>query len=332
METEPYSHRARRLLACSIVWDNHGCMPLRCDESFLPQLQRYRNAGLTVASLNAGCAEMSWTEHVRVLSFMRRWISQRPEDYELISRAEDVERCKRDGRLGITFDIEGMLPVQDDLSLVQTFYELGVRWMLIAYNRNNKAGGGCQEADTGLTPIGKQIIDEMERVGMVVCCSHTGYRTAREVLEYASNPVIFSHSNARALWDHPRNIPDDLIHLCARSGGVVNLNGIGIFLGQNDNSTETLVRHIDYVAQLIGAEHVGLGLDYVFDQQELDEAIRNDPEMYPTESGYTTGINMVEPERMPLIVEALLELGYSDTAVRGILGHNNLRIAREVWR
>jgi membrane dipeptidase len=84
-----------------------------------------------------------------------------------------------------------MYPVRDDLSLVQTFYELGVRWMLIAYNRNNKAGGGCQDEDTGLTAVGRQIIDEMERVGMVLCCSHVGYRTARAALEYSKKPVIF---------------------------------------------------------------------------------------------------------------------------------------------
>lgn len=332
MATEPLSPRARALLTSSIVWDNHGCMPLRMDASFLPQLQRYRDAGVTTASLNVGCAEMSLTEHVRVLSFMRRWIAQRPESYRLVVRAEDVERCKRHGTLGITFDIEGMYPVQNDLSMVQTFYELGVRWMLVAYNRNNKAGGGCQDEDTGLTAVGRQIIDEMERVGMVLCCSHAGYRTARAALEYAKKPVIFSHSNPRALWDHPRNIPDDLIKLCGRTGGVVNLSGIGIFLGENDNSTEALVRHIDYVVQLIGAEHVGLGLDYVFDQEELDADIRSHPETYPTEIGYTAGINMVEPERVPLIVEALLQRGYTDTAVQGILGHNNLRIARQVWR
>jgi membrane dipeptidase len=112
----------------------------------------------------------------------------------------------------------------------------------------------------------------------------------------------------------------------------VNSSGIGIFLGENDNSTESRVRHIEYVGQLVGAAHVGLGLDYVFDQEELDADIRGHPETYPTGIGYTTGINMIEPERVPLIVEALLQRGYTDTAVQGILGHNNLRIARQVWR
>jgi membrane dipeptidase len=112
----------------------------------------------------------------------------------------------------------------------------------------------------------------------------------------------------------------------------VNLNGIGIFLGDNDNSTDTLVCHIDYVVQLVGAEHVGLGLDYVFDQQELAEYLKSHPEIFPPEKGYAAGFAMIEPERIPAITEALLLRGYSDTDVQGILGGNNLRIARQVWR
>lgn len=119
---------------------------------------------------------------------------------------------------------------------------------------------------------------------------------------------------------------------CARTGGVVNLNGFGIFLGDNDNSTETLLRHIDYSVGLIGAEHVGLGLDYVFDQAELDEYVRARPDNYPPEKGYGAGIAMIEPERFPVVAEALLKRGYRETDVQGIMGHNNLRVAKQVWR
>jgi membrane dipeptidase len=189
--------------------------------------------------------------------------------------------------------------------------------MLIAYNKNNRLGGGCQDDDSGLTEYGRQIIDEMQRVGMVLCCSHTGYRTAREAMEYSKNPVILSHSNPRAVWDHPRNVPDDVLRLCASTGGVVNINGIGVFLGDNDNSTETIIRHIDYVAALIGPEHVGLGLDYVFDQQEFDDYVRDNPEMFPPEKGYKAGIRMVEPERIPMIADALLKQGYRESDVNG---------------
>ena len=144
--------------------------------------------------------------------------------------------------------------------------------------------------------------------------------------------MIFSHSNPRALWDHERNIPDNLIEACAKSGGVINVNGIGFFLGDNDNSTKAIVRHIDYVASLVGPEHVGLGLDFVFDASELDDLVENNPELFPPEKGYGKGLRMVEPERIPVIAEHLLQLGWDENAVCGLLGRNNLRVAEQVWR
>jgi membrane dipeptidase len=215
---EDISSRARDLLHSGLVWDNHGCLPLRPDTTFLPQLNRYLKAGVNVVSINVGFANMSWSEHLAMISFMRQWLALRPDTYRLVSEVEDVRRCKAEGTLGIVFDIEGMCPVQNDLSLVQTFYELGVRWMLIAYNRNNAAGGGCLDPDSGLTALGRAIIDEMERVGMVLCLSHCGARTAADALEYARNPAIFSHSNPYETTAHPRYVADDLMSACARKG------------------------------------------------------------------------------------------------------------------
>ena len=262
---------ARSLLASSLVWDNHGCMPLRpFDEEFLPELELYRSSGVDVAMLNIGFGEQGVEEHLRTLAHFRRWIAARNDRYLLIETVDDIRRARETGRLAVGFDIEGANGIGDQVSLISLYYDLGVRWMLMAYNRNNLVGGGCQDDDQGLTDFGRDVLNEMERVGMVACCTHTGYRTASEVLDFSRNPVIFSHSSPRALHDHARNIPDDLILACARTGGVICLNGIGIFLGNNDTSTETYFRHMDHVVQLVGAGHVGIGLDYVFDTSELD--------------------------------------------------------------
>ena len=326
------SDRSRSLLERTILWDNHACMPLRPeDESFLPQLHRYRDAGVSLVALNIYFDMFPPDAAFSMLAAFRHWIIRRPNEYVLVQDVSDTERAKKEKKLAITFDIEGGRAVEAHRGLVEVFYQLGVRWMLIAYNKNNRLGGGCLDEDTGLTEYGREIIDEMERVGMVLCCSHTGYRTAREAMEYSRKPVIFSHSNPRAIRDHARNIPDDLMIACARTGGVVNINGFGVFLGDNDNSTETLLRHIDYASELIGPEHVGLGLDYVFDPDEGDAYQRSRPDLFPKEKGYAPGTVMVEPERFPTIAEALLTRGYTETEAQGILGHNNLRIARNVW-
>jgi membrane dipeptidase len=324
------SPRARALLSDALVWDNHGCMPMEPKPEFLPQLQRYKASGCDIVSINAGYGLMGWDEHVTLLNFMRQWLLERPADYLLVQSPEDVALAKQTNRLGVFFDVEGMLPVQDDPSRVRRLYSLGVRWMLVAYNRNNAAGGGCLDDDSGLTAIGRRIIDEMDAAGMVLCLSHTGAQTAQQALEHTRNPAILSHSNPAALHAHPRNVSDELIRACAAKGGVIGLNGIGPFLGVREDIVPALVRNIGYAVDLVGPEHVGLGIDYLFDQDELEADKQANPSMYPPDLGGTYAT--VEPEAMPDIVEGLCGLGLDDSAIRGILGENWLRIARQVWK
>jgi membrane dipeptidase len=326
--------RAAALLRESVVWDNHGCMPVARphDTSFLPQLQRYRDAGVSAVMLNVGFGDMGIEDHVRTLASMRHWLGARPDDYILLNTADDVELAQATGRLAVGFDIEGANAVADQPSMVGLYYALGVRWMLLAYNNNNAVGGGCQDADAGLTAFGRHVVHEMERVGMQVCCSHTGHRTVRDVFDIATKPVIFSHSNASALHSHPRNIPDDLIRACAATGGVVGINGIGTFLGKNDNSSETFARHVDHVVQLVGPQHVALGLDYVFDTQELEDYLSKMGHTFPAELGYEKGVRMVAPEQLEQIAQTLLGWGYSESDLRAVLGGNLMRLARSVWK
>lgn len=332
------SPETRELMGRTLVWDNHACMPLRPgDTSFLPQLERVRQAGIDLISLNISFDVVDPRDAFPMLATFRHWIREHSEHYTLVDTVADIEAAKAAGLLAVMFDIEGGNAVAEHPGLVELFYRLGVRWMLFAYNKNNKLGGGCMDEDTGLTDYGRQIIDEMDRVGMVLCCTHVGHRTAREAMAHSKNPVIFSHSNPSAVYAHVRNIPDDLMRICAAKGGVVNINGVGMFLGVDaqgraDNSTETIVRHIDYAVELIGHEHVGLGLDYVFDLSELEDYVQKYPDKFPPEVRKPGGYTQVEPERFPAIAEALLKKGYREQDVQGILGHNNLRIARQVWK
>src|SRR6185437_13360560 len=254
------------LLRHTVLWDNHACMPLRPgDDSFLPQLSRHRASGVSVVSLNV-YFDLHPPELVfQMLASFRHWLCAHSDEYVLAETVADIESAKRPGKLAVFFDIEGGRAVESHPGLVEVLYRLGVRWMLLAYNKNTRLGGGCQDDDSGLT--------------------------------VARNPVIFSHSNPRALRDHDRNIPDELIRACARTGGVVDINGIGIFLGDNDSSTEAVLGHIEYVAGLVGAEHVGLGLDYVFDRAELDQYVRDHPELFPQEKGYGGGMAIAELEQ-----------------------------------
>ncbi|HTU82000.1 MAG TPA: membrane dipeptidase [Candidatus Acidoferrales bacterium] len=318
-----------------IVWDNHTCLPLRHDdETFLPQLERFRQAGVDVVSVNVGFGPQGIEPHVRMLGHLRRWLAARPDRYLIVGTAADVERAKATRRLGVFFDVEGGNAIADQLSLIEFYYDLGVRWMSIAYNLPNRLGGGCMRPDDGLTEFGEAAIAEMNRVGMIVCCSHTGPRTVMEAIERSRDPVIFSHSNPRALWDHPRNVTDEMISACARRGGVVCVNGVGLFLGLNDTRSETFVRNVDYVARLAGIEHVGVGLDYVFDSEEVELYVRGNPELFGRDAEVvkTYGCDFVPPERLPEIADRLRAIGYSNADVERVLGGNMLRLAREIWK
>jgi membrane dipeptidase len=330
---EANSSTARQLIDAVPVWDHHACLPLRPnDPAFLPQLARHKAAGFDAITVNIGFGEQGPEEHLRMIAALRHWLMARPEEYLLLLEADDVERARSTGRLAVGFDIEGANAVGDQLSLIQLYYDLGVRWMLMAYNTSNRAGGGCQDEDGGLTNFGRAMVAEMERVGMLLCLSHTGHRTVREVLAMATQPLIFSHSNCAALHPHPRNITDELIRACAATGGVVGINGVGIFLGKNDISSETYARHVDHVVQLVGPAHVSIALDYVFDMRELEEHLEKMKGTFPPGLGYEMGARFVPPEQLEEIVVTLQGWGYSDADLTALLGGNLLRLAKQVWK
>jgi membrane dipeptidase len=330
----PALQRMRTLTGGSMVWDNHTCMPLRGkDRSFLPVLKDCLNAGVDLVTLPVGYDPQSVVDHIQVLSMFRDWIAQHPEVCRLVLSTGDAEAAKREGKLGVCFDIEGMNAVGDQPDLVRMYYDLGVRWMLIAYNKANAAGGGCMETDDGLTSFGRTVISKMNEVGMVLCCTHAGYRTAREAIDHSSAPVIFSHSNPLGAFNHPRNIPDDLIKACAARGGVIGINGIGLFLGQNDAGADNVVRHIEYVVNLVGDEHVGISTDYCFDQNEGIEAVAKYPELFPPELFPPgIGINMLPTWKIHEVAELLARRGHSRTSIGRIVGGNFWRIAQTVWK
>lgn len=326
--------RVNSLLSSSTLWDNHGCMPLRPgDHRFLPELRRYRNSGATVVSLNIGFGSLSLEHHIKQIADLRSWLKARSDEFVIVKSVDDIDRAKRNKQLGVFFDVEGMAILDDgDHGAIELLRDLGVGWMLVAYNENNKAGGGCRGLDTGLTSYGRTVLKEMKRVGMMVCCSHTGHKTALEVCEAAENPVIFSHSNPSQVHAHYRNIPDELIRAVAEVNGVIGINGVGEFLGDGEDFAALLASHIDYVVQLVGPQHVGLGLDYVFDRQELIDYIESMPETFGEAPDHEALLRFAPPEVYPSLIARLIEYGYDDTSIASILGGNWRRVAAQVWR
>lgn len=320
-------------MADGIACDLHSCPTYDPTSERLHELLRYRDAGVKCVHVNIGDSDLDLAHQIELVAAFRSHVKRNPADYALVSTVNDILRAAAEGKLAICFDLEGAHALGTNLTLLEFFYDLGVRWMALVYNARNLAGGGCHDAsDEGLTPFGRELLAELDRLGIIKDCSHAGYRTAREIIEFSEVPAIFSHSNARSICDHPRNIPDDLICACAERGGLIGINGIGIFLGDNDAGTAAIVRHLDYVAQLVGPRHVAIALDCVFDLDNLNTRLASAPRIWPKSAGYNAGRKIAQPEQWPEIVEALLDLGNSDDDVRGIIGGNYLRIARAIWK
>jgi membrane dipeptidase len=327
MKKPTFSTEAGQIHNRSLVWDTHACFPLKPGAD-LAELGRYRDRGVNFVSLNIGMDMDSFENVMQVLARYRNYIASHSDEYLLALTMNDIWKAKEAGKLAIAFDLEGSDPLLGNLNMISFYYDLGVRQMLLAYNRDNRASGGCMEGGIGLTDFGKDIIREMDRVGMIVDLSHMSYRATMESCDVSTAPVIFSHSNPRALFDHARNISDEQIKACAQTGGVIGITGIGDFLG--GTSSELFVQNIEYVINLVGPDHVGIGLDYVIDKQELIEYIESHPDVYPPDKTKDY-LSFVKPEQIPEFTELLYQKGYSEQVISGVLGGNFLRVAERVW-
>ncbi len=319
----------------ALVWDAHACLPLHPDAD-IRALERHRANGVDFVSINIGMDMNPLSQIMAVLASFRAQLRARSDAFVQVEDVSDVRRAKVAKKLAVAFDLEGGVPLGERPEMVQLFYDLGVRQIHLAYNRNNGIGGGCYDEDVPLTDLGRRVVSAINAAGMLMDCSHTGYRTSLDIMAVSKAPVIYSHANPRALADNGRNIRDDQIDACVATGGMVCVNGVGRFLGDPEAGTAAILGHIDYLVQRVGADHVGLGLDYAYDQG-LDE----DPPgldrgyWWPPAHGYGkdgSRIRIAVPEQFPEITLGLLRLGYAEADVRNILGQNMLALAKRVWK
>jgi microsomal dipeptidase-like Zn-dependent dipeptidase len=314
-----------------LLWDQHCCLPLST-QADVGELARYRRPGGSHVSVNVGYAPHSAADVTGLLEGWRRRIGA-DDRFRLAVTVDDIDAARQAGEVAVAFDLEDSGPLEMRLARVRQFYDLGVRTLLPCYNHRNAAGGGClDEVDDGLTAYGRALVREMNAVGMVADGSHCGARTGLDMCEVSEQPVIYSHSSMRAVWDHPRNVTDEQARACAATGGVVGITGVGIFLGPNDASVDALVRHIDYAVELIGPEHVGLSTDYPFDHDDFNAMLRDNPGLFPDCYTRWGPINFMPPEGLLAVEGALRDRGYPDDVLTAILGGNFRRVATRVWR
>jgi membrane dipeptidase len=257
----------------------------------------------------------------QVIDTIRYDIVERyPNDFVLATSAAQIEAAHKQGKIAALIGIEGGHAVQDNLANLQKFYGRGVRYMTLTHtNTNNWAdsSGDINDASVthhnGLTPFGKDVVREMNKLGMMVDISHVADKTFFDALEVSSAPLIASHSSCRALSNNPRNMTDQMITALAQKGGVIQVNFYCNFLTNEKPPRATLedvVAHIDHIKQLAGIEAIGIGSDF-----DGIDCVPN---------------GLEDVSKFPNLTRALLQHGYSADEIRKIYGGNFLRVMRAV--
>lgn len=326
------SPEARALHAESLVVD--ATLPWLKNYWSLATLKRLHAGGVTCVSLTVMDFPTTFEGVTALIHNFRSEFIRGIPWLQWVSTTDDIRAAKRAGRLALSVNVQETVQIGSDLSRVGALYALGVRHMLLAYQGRNFVADGCAEpADAGLSVLGRRVIAEMNRVGMVVDLSHTGRRSSLEATALSTQPVIYSHSNPRAVTEHIRNITDEQIKACAATGGVVGVVGIGAFMGDASASTETLFRHIDYLVQLVGISHVGLGTDFLADTDALWRALSGPSDYWPDPSGTQLYEGRAfAPEQYVELTQTLLDHGYTEADVKRVLGGNFMRVFDAVWK
>lgn len=229
-----------------------------------------------------------------------------------VTSYDEIMEAVRNGKVAAMLSIEGADVIEGRLSVLRTFYRLGVRMVGLVHSLRNPLADGVADARTrgGLSELGVQVVEELDRLGVVIDVSHISDPGFWDVMDIAKRPVVASHSNSRSVCPHPRNMTDEMIQALAERGGVMGMNFAPSFVHSKEPSVETLVDHIDHIAGLVGPDHVGLGSDF--------DGIPSTPR------------GLEDAARMPNITAELVRRGYSEEDVRKILGGNHLKLFRKV--
>jgi len=365
---------ARKLHESSLVIDGHNDMPWEIrttgDSSFdkLDISQKQPKLQTDIPKLRAGgVGAQFWSVWVPVeagyrgealsttleqIDLVKKMCARYPEVFALAYSAEDIERIHEQGKIASLIGVEGGHCIEESLAILEKLYDLGARYMTLTHTDTTSwADSGTDEArNGGLTPFGVEVVHKMNELGMMVDLSHVSAETMNDTLDVATAPVIFSHSSAMAVADHPRNVPDDVLKRVHEKDGVVMVNFFSGYIVPeavrtvaegmdlerkllqvdklSDEEVEREMRrwkakhpyprgtihdlldHIDHIAKAAGVEHVGLGSDY--------DGVSVLPTQLDDASSY------------PYITQGLLDRGYTEDEIKGILGGNLIRVFQKV--
>jgi membrane dipeptidase len=300
---------------------------------------RYRDSGINVFHTAVGIGGPE--AYRQTFEFIAAWngfLAGNERFFVRVDSVDDFDRLKGSGKAGILLGVQNSEHFRAPPD-VDAFHSAGQRVSQLTYNTRNFIGNGSTERrDEGLSDFGASIVERMNVVGMAIDVSHCGDRTSLDAFEASTKPVLVTHSNARTLNPgHPRCKPDDVIRKVGAAGSVMGITGVRNFVkGSEPTTVEDVLNHFDYVAKLIGPEHLGVGSDIDLDGYDAmpPEEYKRLKASYKGSYAFREKIDIAEiahPKRIYDLTEGLIRRKYTNVQIEGILGGNFRRVLGQIW-
>lgn len=299
--------------------------------------------GVTATNVTAAETASNFAKATEEVMVLRQGLARDP-DRVLIRSAADIERAKRDNKVGVILGFQASLPVETEMWRIQMYHDIGMRIVQLTYNDRCYTGDGCLVEDGGLTRFGARFVNELAEKRIALDLSHCGRRTSLEAIEASSIAPMFSHANPNELTKNPRNLTDEQIRKVGERKGMIGLCSWAPLCWKNNTESaptiDDYVDHIDYVVDMIGIDHVGIATDsgvtenqawlaqHSLDFNAAFPAIAGE---YISHHGTRADSGMPEVNDLVRITEALLDRGYGEEDITKIIGGNFLRHFRSVW-
>ena len=334
------NNRIKKLHKESLIVDGLGySSSAKFMEEFVDDLL---DVGVAAVNLTIVSPDDGLMEAIKKVEKWNRLIDERRDGkFILVKTSLDIEKAKREGKLGLILGSQNGTIIEDDLIFLGIYKRLGMRIIQPTYSWQNLIGEGCAErTDGGLSTFGLKVVEEMNRLGLVIDLSHCAPQVTMDAIKYSKSPVLITHSNPRALCDHDRNKTDKQIKALAKNGGVIGICTYMPLLTKDTRPTWTdFLNCIDYVVKLVGVDYVGIGTDFsLWTKEEYEVWLRVNPNLLPAgpqhgwlwRNIFVNDQGSVEYNQVFQITEGLIARGYSDQDIKKILGLNFLRVFKEV--
>ncbi len=332
--TEAEDKRATELYQKAIVID---CLTYAATLQRPEYIRETRDAGVTATHFTVFATD----DNLRgALGHIAGWFEMAEQNDAIVAlKADDIVRAKEEKRPCVIWGSQNAKPIEEDIKYIRILHALGLRIIQLAYDEPNYIGTGGSQADSGVTELGRKVIEEMNRVGILIDVSHCGDKTVMDAMKYSEDPIAITHANPRARVNHTRNKTDEQMLALAEKGGVLGLTAWSPITMVKEGvrpNVEDFLDHMEYVIKLIGVEHVGFGLDLTphwdWDPDDYYNWIKKYPGLAPTNIEERTVDGLDHVSKIKNVARGLVARGYSDDDILKILGGNFLDLFRRVWK